>query len=182
MWFVRSNHLIRNTSFDPNYEAPLPDNLSGQNEGSLWAFVPRLLGVRRIRPPWQFLLLTWSRIPAYFWLAPSEESTLTSNLGRLLSFAVFSAFMLYGLLLSRQQWRLCLPLFAYIAFDTTLHLISWAAPRYRLPSDTLMMVFEDWPVSTGLVELAGSASQKPSVPVALLAEGTLNKSIYGLTK
>ena len=34
-----------------------------------------------------------------------------------------------------------MPLYLYVAFDTALHLASWAAPRYRLPSDAVMMVF-----------------------------------------
>jgi hypothetical protein len=27
-----------------------------------------------------------------------------------------------------------------VVFDTTLHLLTWAAPRYRLPSDALMII------------------------------------------
>ncbi len=49
--------------------------------------------------------------------------------------------MVYGLWLSRRRWRACLPLYLYQAFDTALHLASWAAPRYRLPGDALLLVF-----------------------------------------
>ena len=64
--------------------------------------------------------------------------------------------MLYGLYLSRNKWRVCLPLYLYVAFDTTLCLISWAAPRYRLPSDAVMMVFAGLAVVT-LTERLGIA-------------------------
>jgi hypothetical protein len=94
-----------------------------------------------IEEPGRFARLTLSRIPHYFWLLPSEQSSTASNLGRVLSFTIYLPFFVYGLYLSRPAWRRCLPLYLYIGFDTTLHLISWAAPRYRLPSDALSMVF-----------------------------------------
>jgi hypothetical protein len=37
--------------------------------------------------------------------------------------------MVAGLLLSFRHWRVCLPLYLYVGFDTVLHLISWSAPR-----------------------------------------------------
>jgi hypothetical protein len=36
---------------------------------------------------------------------------------------------------------MCLPLYLYVGIDTTLCLVSWSVPRYRLPSDAVMMVF-----------------------------------------
>jgi hypothetical protein len=72
---------------------------------------------------------------------PTAQSSLVSDLGRLFSFTFYLPFMLYGLLLSFRHWRACFPLYLYIAFDSVLHLVSWVAPRYRLPSDALMIVF-----------------------------------------
>ena len=100
-----------------------------------------------------------SRIPHYFWLLPSGESSVISNVGRLCSFTLSLPFMLAGLFLSRHRWRACLPLYLYVAFDTTLHLTSWAAPRYRLPSDAVMMIFAGLAVVT-LAERLGLLSRR----------------------
>jgi hypothetical protein len=70
---------------------------------------------------------------------PSNRSSRLSNVARLLSFTLYLPLFVHGLYLSRRRWRLALPLYAYVAFDTGLHLVSWAAPRYRLPSDVLLM-------------------------------------------
>jgi hypothetical protein len=45
-----------------------------------------------------------------------------------------------------------------VAFDTVLHLISWAAPRYRLPSDAVMMVF----AGLAVADLAGRVGWRRS--------------------
>ena len=74
---------------------------------------------------------------------------------------LYFPFMLYGLWLSRRQWRICLPLYLYVAFDTLLCLVSWSAPRYRLPSDAVLMPFAglavfDLATRLRLVPFAGS--------------------------
>jgi hypothetical protein len=94
-----------------------------------------------VAEPARFLLLSLNRTKDYFWFMPSEQSSVISNLARLLSFPLYIPFFLYGLFLSRRYWQACVPLYLYVLFDTSLCLISWAAPRYRLPSDAVMMAF-----------------------------------------
>src|SRR5205814_9182658 len=106
--------------------------------------------------PARFILLSLNRTKDYFWLLPSDQSSALSNLARTLSFALYAPFMLVGLWWSRHRWRLCLPLYLYLAFDTLLHLSSWAAPRYRLPSDTVLMIF----AAFCLVQLADSVEAR----------------------
>jgi 4-amino-4-deoxy-L-arabinose transferase-like glycosyltransferase len=140
-WFYSSNHPNQNSEFNPSYAAPLPSDLDGLAEPAVdRALYRRAVGFI-VADPVRFVRLTVSRIPHYFWLLPSAQSSMVSNLGRVLSFTLYLPFMVYGLYLSRPGWRQCLPLYLYVGFDTTLHLISWAAPRYRLPSDALLMVF-----------------------------------------
>lgn len=140
-WFYSSNHPNQGTNFDPNYVAPIPNNLVGLAEPAMdRALLREGLGFI-ISDPVRFILLSINRMKDYFWLVPSEQSSLISNISRLFSFTLYLPFMLYGLYLSRKNWRLCLPLYLYAAFDTGLCLFSWAAPRYRLPTDSLMMVF-----------------------------------------
>lgn len=140
-WLWASNHPSRGTHFDGNYAPAIPEELRGLDEPALDRALYRRGLELILADPLRFLRLSLSRVQGYFWLLPSPQSSLLSNLGRVLSFTIFLPFMLYGLWLSRQRWRTCLPLYLYIAFDTALHLISWAAPRYRLPSDALLLVF-----------------------------------------
>jgi hypothetical protein len=140
-WFYSSNHPGQATNFNPNFAAPLPDDLRGLREPAIDRELYRR-GINFILvEPGRFAQLTSSRFQDYFWISPSEDSSLLSNLGRVLSFTFYLPFMLIGLALSIRAWRVCMPLYLYIAFDTTLSLTTWAAPRYRLPSDALLIVF-----------------------------------------
>jgi len=140
-WLYSSNHPNQGTAFDSTYVAPIPEHLRGLSEPALDRALMREGIGFVIADPLRFALLTWSRIGAYFWIAPTEGSLPIANLARLLSFGLYFPLMLVGLWLSRTHWRLCLPLYLYVAFETTFCLLSWAAPRYRLPSDAIMMVF-----------------------------------------
>lgn len=140
-WFYSSNHPNQGTQFDATYVAPIPDNLKELSEPVIDRALLREGIGYIVADPIRFLQLSWSRVGVYFWVLPSDESSTISNLARLLSFTLYAPFMLAGLILSRHHWRECLPLYLYVAFDTTLCLISWSAPRYRLPSDSIMMVF-----------------------------------------
>ncbi|MCL4396526.1 MAG: glycosyltransferase family 39 protein [Chloroflexi bacterium] len=140
-WFYSSNHPNQGTNFDPNYVAPIPPELRGLPEPAIdRALLREGIGFI-VADPIRFILLSINRTKDYFWLVPSGDSSLISNISRLFSFTLYLPFMVYGLYLSRKNWRLCLPLYLYAAFDTGLCLISWSAPRYRLPTDSLMMVF-----------------------------------------
>jgi len=140
-WFYSSNHPDQGTNFNPSFVAPIPEEIKSLEEPALDRALYREAFGFIVGDPARFMLLTLNRIKDYFWILPSENSSLISNLSRLFSFTLYFPFMLYGLYLSRRQWRACLPLYLYVAFDSVLSLISWSAPRYRLPSDAVMMVF-----------------------------------------
>ena len=156
-WFYSSNYPTQGTHFDPNFVAPIPAELQRLSEPALDRALFREAFGFILADPARFLLLSLDRAKDYFWLGPSEQSSLISNVSRLLSFTLYLPFMLFGLLLSRRKWRACLPLYLYVAFDTCLCLISWSAPRYRLPSDAVMMVFGGLAVVT-LGERLGNRS------------------------
>ncbi|MBI5652426.1 MAG: glycosyltransferase family 39 protein [Chloroflexi bacterium] len=153
-WFFSSNHPGQGTNFNPNFAAPLPAELRGLTEPAIDRALYRQ-GIDFIfAEPGRFALLTLSRVQDYFWISPSENSTLLSNWGRVLSFTFYLPFMLIGLALSARAWRACAPLYLYIAFDTILSLTTWAAPRYRLPSDALLIVFAGLTVVSLVARLA----------------------------
>ncbi len=147
-WLYSSNHPDQGTKFDSNFVAPIPAGLAGSSEPALDRELYREAYGFIAADPVRFFLLSASRVKDYFLLLPSENSSLISNLSRLLSFTLYVPFMLYGLFLSRHHWRDCLPLYLYAAFDALLSLVSWSAPRYRLPSDAIMMVFAAFVIAT----------------------------------
>jgi len=140
-FFYSSNHPNQGVDFDPNYVAPIPPALVGLPEPTVDRALYRTTVGFILNDPGRFVRLTLSRVPEHFWLLPSTQSSMSANLARLCSFTLYLPFMIAGLVLSLRQWRACLPLYLYVGFETTLHLMSWSAPRYRLPSDAIMIVF-----------------------------------------
>lgn len=152
-WLFSSNHPNQGTNFNQSYSAPLPAELKGLGEPAIDRALYRQGLEFIINDPVRFVQLSLSRVDDYFWFAPSEQSSPISNAARILSFGVYLPFMLYGLWLSRSRWRVCVPLYLYVMFDTLLCLATWSAPRYRLPSDAVLMVFAGLGVSYLVVRL-----------------------------
>jgi hypothetical protein len=101
-----------------------------------------------------------------FW--PSEDSSLVSNLSRVLSFGLLWPFMLYGAVMAmlrapdatRNFSRPKTVLILFTIIYTGIHLFSWALIRYRLPVDAVLIVFGAY----GLVDLAGRIVARRSAP------------------
>jgi len=120
---------------------PIPPDLKGQNEAELNdALLKRAFGFI-LDDPGRYLLLTLDKSLEYFKFWPSNQSGLISNLSRVLSFGLYLPFMLWGLYLSLPHWRKYLPLYLFITSYSAIHLLSWPAPRYRLPVDSVLMLF-----------------------------------------
>jgi len=106
--------------------------------------------------PARYLLLSLSRVRAFFEFWPTPDTTLLHNVGRTGSFGLFLPCLLYGLYLSfrrqpsavaspnepsgRRAWDFRL-LYLFIAFYTLLHALTWAMARYRLPVDAAVLPF-----------------------------------------
>ena len=164
--FFWANHPIYGLVFQPilnpelgtSYAQLIPAELRGLDEAAL----DRALLQRGIRfvidDPLRYVLLSLSRIPAYFKFWPSTESGLISNISRVASFALFLPFMVIGLWLTygdrafRSEhpriWMANL-LALFTLLYTAIHLLSWALIRYRLPVDSILMIF----AGAALVEL-----------------------------
>ena len=108
--------------------------------------------------PVRYLLLSLSRIPVYFQFWPSSQSGLLSNLARISSFGLMLPFMLYGFVLSFivHPWKFArlvsAPAFLlqmFILIYSLIHLLTWALIRYRLPVDSIAVIF----AALGLVDL-----------------------------
>jgi len=155
--FYWANHPIYGTRFIPilpeelgSYQSLVPKELRNLDEAALDQELLRLGLGFVTADPGRYLLLSLSRIPAYFMFWPSPESGLISNISRVGSFGLFLPVMLYGL------WRsfssaprtlkklLASPHFLLYLFGvvyTGIHLLSWALIRYRLPVDAILVIF-----------------------------------------
>ena len=136
-----ANHPDHGTHFMDAYAAPLPPQLKGLNEAQLNSSL-MIEGIRFIlQDPARYLLLSLSRVLVYFKFWPSPESQPLSNVSRVLSFGLYLPFFLYGLLLSRRNWRRCSLLYLFGIVYSLMHILTWAMIRYRLPVDAAFMPF-----------------------------------------
>ena len=180
--FYWANHPIYGTRFIPilpeelgSYQSLVPRELRSLDEAAMDQELLRLGLGFVTADPGRYLLLSLSRIPAYFMFWPSPESGLISNISRVGSFGMFLPVMLYGL------WRsfssaprtlkklLASPHFLLYLFGvvyTGIHLLSWALIRYRLPVDAILVIFAGVGVERlyeSLVDLGKSRKLQPGI-------------------
>jgi hypothetical protein len=159
--FFWANHPIHGTNFVsilgseyPSYYELIPPDLLSLDEAALEKALLREGLQFVIDDPVRYILLSVSRVKDYFLFWPKAESSLLSNISRVGSFGLFLPFMLYGLLLSfKSIWPQrrglagdiksagIVLLYAFIVVYTGVHLLSWAYVRYRLPVDTVLVIF-----------------------------------------
>jgi len=146
--FFWANHPIYGTNFSallpaggPSYRDLIPVELRSLDEAAIdQALMRQGIGFV-LDDPGRYALLSLSRVKDYFKFWPSPESSLISNVSRVLSFGLYLPFMAYGLVLSLRNWRRCSLLYLFIGVYTLIHLLSWAMIRYRLPVDAALIVF-----------------------------------------
>ena len=153
--FFWGNHPIYGTHFVPiltpemgSYQDLIPPELRNLDEAALDQELMRRGLQIVIDDPGRYLLLSLSRIPAYFMFWPSADSGVISNISRVLSFGLLWPFMLYGLVRSLvnpfTKLSISSPvvlLILFIIVYSAIHLLSWALIRYRLPVDAVAILF-----------------------------------------
>lgn len=172
--FFFGNHPIYGTQFQPilessTYYEMIPAELLSLDEAALdQALLKR--GIQFVvDDPGRYVLLSISRIPAFFMFWPSRDSGLISNISRVGSFGLLLPLMLYGLWLSVKFMRspasrpaLAL-LYGFMFFYTVLHLLTWALIRYRLPVDAVLLIFAGLGLADLLQRLARPIFNKSSI-------------------
>jgi hypothetical protein len=146
-----AQHPLHGTNFQAFTAAPLPADIDPfpENEAQ-WDNVLMRRGLQFIiEDPGRYIVLSLSRAADYFMFWPSSETTTINNIGRVISFGLFLPVMIYGLLLSRHQWRRFELFYIFILFYSLLHLMTWSMVRYRLPVDALLLIF----ASLGILDL-----------------------------
>jgi hypothetical protein len=146
-----AQHPMHGTSFREFHAAPVPADLRGLNEARMDGEL-MLRGIQFILDdPVRYLLLSLSRVRAYFEFWPSPDTSLLHNIGRVGSFGLFLPFILYGLYLAIRnlQPATCNSqltthnslIFLFITFYSALHIFTWAMIRYRLPVDAVLLPY-----------------------------------------
>ncbi|MCB0254172.1 MAG: hypothetical protein KDI55_10600 [Anaerolineae bacterium] len=157
-----SQHPMHGTSFQEFNAPPVPPELAGLNEAQLDRELMRRGIGFVLDEPGRYLLLSLSRVRDYFEFWPSSDTTLLHNIGRVGSFGLLLPFMLYGLWVSiRQQLEVERApkrrsrfatlshisisnqglLYLFVISYSLLHIFTWAFPRYRLPVDSVLILF-----------------------------------------
>ncbi len=162
--FFWANHPVYGERFLPilppemgSYASLIPPELRGLDEAAL----DRALLLRGLAFIWEdpgrYFALSISRLPVYFQFWPSAGSSLFSNIARVLGFGLLWPFMVYGVF---RAWRRDVegrsgvtPLILFVLVYSLVHVFSWALIRYRLPVDSVLMVF----AGLGLADLARRA-------------------------
>lgn len=136
-----SNHPDQGVNFRGAWVAPIPPELLTLSEPEITNELLKR-GVQNIlADPGRFALLTLSRVKFFFTFWPTADTGLINNLGRILSFGIMLPFMLAGLYLSRTRWRQALPLYLFLVVHLGVYLVSWVMIRYRIPADTVLLLF-----------------------------------------
>lgn len=139
--FYSANHPNHGTQFDQDYAAPLPEDLINRGlDEAQWNTALTRRGLEFIlTDPQRYLMLSLDRVPIFFnaWFSP--ESSLASNLMRVLSFGLYLPFFLYGLVLSFRDAKRFVSIYLFALVYSTMHIFIWASVRYRLPIDALLM-------------------------------------------
>lgn len=177
--FFWANHPVQGTHFmvllpeNISYTDLIPENLHDLDEAAMGKALMRLAIQNIEENPGRYILLSINRIKDQFMFWPTSESGLISNISRVGSFGLCLPFMMVGAWLAiRASWKesalraggktwiqhmlawlkspVALWMGCFLLF-TMIHLASWAAVRYRLPTDTILMIFAGLAVSQILV-------------------------------
>jgi hypothetical protein len=159
--FFWGNNPIYGTHFVPilpgemgTYQELIPKEVRSLNEAALDQELLRRGIQFVVDDPTRFILLSISRIPAYFMFWPSPDSSLISNISRVASFGITLPFMVLGIFITiRKKWaekgnrflNLFLSpeglLLIFVLIYSMIHLLTWALIRYRLPVDAVLIPF-----------------------------------------
>jgi hypothetical protein len=100
-----------------------------------------------IDDPLRYLRLSLSRARAYVEFWPSPDTSLLHNVGRVGSFGLMLPLMLYGLYLTLTRDEggglSSAPgiIYLFALVYSTMHILTWAMVRYRLPVDAVALPF-----------------------------------------
>jgi 4-amino-4-deoxy-L-arabinose transferase-like glycosyltransferase len=136
-----STHPDHGVYFIQDHFARIPPEMRGLNEAQLSSALTKRGVEHVIQEPQRYFLLTLSKIPIFFNFWFSSESDLPSNLLRVFSYGIYLPFFLYGLILSRRNWKASSLILLFAVVYSVIHILTWSSIRYRLVIDATFMPF-----------------------------------------
>jgi len=142
-----AQHPIHGMRFSEFEAAPLPEGLAWGHEPDMYSALMAQGAQFVLEDPVRYVLLSLSRVRAFFEFWPTPDTSLLHNLGRVGSFGLVLPLMIYGLVLAGRDGevlgRVGLIL-VFAAVYSVMHILTWAMVRYRLPVDAVMMPIVGW--------------------------------------
>lgn len=167
-----AQHPMHGTTFQEYATAPLPADLAGLNEAEMDRALLRRGLQFVLDEPGRYVRLCLSRVRAFLEFWPTPDTTPLHNLGRVGSFGLLLPLLVYGLVLAlcdRDLAARSALLVIFALFYSTLHVLTWAMVRYRLPVDAVCLPLAALGVNDlarrGKEWLARRRVQPESVPI-----------------
>jgi len=150
--FWNGNHPDHHGNFHPYKVFPIPDDvLASDNDVEITNQLLRMGIQNVVNDPGNFAMLTLTRLREFFKFWPTTDSNILANLLRVFSFGIMWPFSLWGIWLSRKQWRELIPIYLFMLIHTGVYAITWTMIRYRIPLDALLIPF----AGLAVVDLTG---------------------------
>ncbi len=136
------NHPGHMGNFHPFAVFPIPNEvLALHNDVLITNALLRMAIQNILAAPWNFVLLTVTRLREFFVFWPTEDSTLQANLLRVFSFGLIVPFALYGLIANLRRFGELAPIYLFFVIHTGIYAVTWTMVRYRVPLDPFFILF-----------------------------------------
>lgn len=136
------NHPGHMGNFHPYKVFPIPEEVLALNNDVLITNALLHMGIANIlADPWNFVLLTVTRLREFFIFWPSSDSTLEANLLRVFSFGLVVPFAIYGLLANLRRFQELAPIYLFFVVHVGIYAVTWTMVRYRVPLDPFFILF-----------------------------------------
>ena len=126
---------------DTRYPGDIPPLFTPQADKEL-----RRRAIKFIKEnPKKFLYLTGRRI-INMWRPYFSESSKASKLVGGISYIFLMSFALWGIILSREKWRDCFPLYFYLGANFCIYAFTVSTIRYRYPLIPIFIIFASFSI------------------------------------
>ncbi len=140
--FWNGNHPNHLGNFHPFRVFPIPEEVLALNNDVLITNALLRLAIQNILAnPWNFVLLTLTRLREFFIFWPTDDSSFQANLLRVLSFGLIVPFTLYGLVANLRRFGELAPIYLFGVVHTGIYAVTWTMVRYRVPLDPFFLLF-----------------------------------------
>ncbi|HRW09005.1 MAG TPA: glycosyltransferase family 39 protein [Caldilineaceae bacterium] len=140
--FWNGNHPGHMGNFHPFKVFPIPEDVLTLNNDVLITNTLLHMAVANIlADPWNFVMLTITRLRELFVFWPTSDSTLQANLLRVFSFGLIVPFALYGIAANLRRFGELAPIYLFFIIHVGVYAVTWTMVRYRVPLDPFFILF-----------------------------------------